>query len=124
MATKTLIYQHDTFIESCRLGETEIQQGEEVYLKLKDKNPLWPDKVRATVALVSCISTGRQYSFDYEELDLRGGLAIESCDILSITCYSCCDANNDRLSRLISVLPVREMPDGSFVLTTTFNPLP
>lgn len=122
MAIRTLIYQTENYIDSCRLGETEIQQGEEVYLSLKDKNPLWPIQIRAVVALISQNSDGRQYSFDYDDLDLNGGPIIEQCDILSTKCYSCCDANYDRLSRLISVLPVTENPDGSFSLYSTFNP--
>lgn len=121
MATRTLIYEHDSYIESCRLGETELQQGEEVYLFLKDKNPLWPVKIKAIVALISHTLHGRIYSFEYEELDLNGGLLIENCDVSSIRCYSCCDAIDDRLSRLISSLPVTELPDGTFVLNT---PLP
>ena len=116
MATQSIIFNYPSCISSCRPGETELQQGEEVILELKAKNPLWPAYVKATVAMVTASTSGRQYTFDYEEDDLNGGPTIEDCDISEICCYSCCDAITERLNNLISVLPVTENEDGTFSL--------
>ena len=114
MATQSLSFNYPDCINSCRPGETELQQGEEVVFELKDKNPLWPANLKATVALVSATQTGRTYTFEYEGDDLNGGTILESCDISEIRCYSCCDTNLERLNNLISALPVTENADGTF----------
>ena len=113
--TQNLKFKYASSINSCRPGESELQQGEEVVLELKDKNPLWPASVIATVALVTSLhAPAREYTLDYDDDDLNGGPILESCDISEIRCYSCCDSINERLNSLISVLPVTENADGSF----------
>lgn len=114
MATQSLTFKYPSPISSCRPGESELQAGEEVVLELKEKNPLWPAYIKATVSLVSPHGKSRIYKFDYEENNLNGGVLIESCDVEELRCYSCCDANNERLNALISVLPVTENEDGTF----------
>ena len=127
MATQTLTFDYHEAINSCRPGETELQMGEEVVLELKEKNPLWPSYIKATVALVVYTTYGRQYTFDYEGYDLNGGATIESCDVTEIRCYSCCDTNLERLNALITALPVTENDDGSFtyeIVNAFGNPIP
>ncbi len=114
MATQTLTIASETCIPSCRPAETEIQQGEEVILELKNKNPLWSSNLKATVALIANTTSGRTYHFDYDDADLQGGPLIEECDVSEIRCYSCCDAINERLDAFISALPVTENEDGTF----------
>lgn len=114
MATESLVFDYPSCINSCRPGETELQQGEEVVLELKEKNPLWPSNIKAVVALVSPTQQGRSYTFEYEGDKLNGGPTPEKCDIAEIRCYSCCDANLEKLNNLISILPVTENDDGTF----------
>ena len=117
MLSQSIIFHYETRISSCRPGQTELQQGEEVILELKDKNPLWPDFIKATVALVQSIGTGRQYTFEYDDEVLNGAVLPEACDISEIRCFSCCDEINQRFNALLAALPVTENEDGSF----TFN---
>lgn len=117
MALRTLIIETEP-IASCNAGETELQQGEEVNLRLSGTNHLWPDQVRATVALTAINDHDRTYTFTYEESELLGGPLLNKCDVSEIRCFSCCDANFQILQNLISVLPVTQNEDGTF----TYNP--
>ena len=96
--TQSIIFHYETRISSCRPGHTELQQGEEVILELKEKNPSWPDNIRAIVGLVQSIGTGRKYTFEYDDEVLNGAVVPEACDISEIRCFSCCDDIRDNLT--------------------------
>ena len=118
MVTESITFKYPTCISSCLPGETGLQTGEEVIFELKPKNPLWSTSIKATVTLIANIEGGRQYTFEYDVEDLNGGPFIEDCDVTEIRCYSCCDANAERLNNLISALVdgglITENEDGTF----------
>ena len=117
MVTESITFKYPNCISSCRPGETELQTGEEVVFEIKPKNPLWSTSIKATVTLIANIEDGRQYTFEYDVEDLNGGPFIEDCDVTEIRCYSCCDANSERLNNLISALVdggiITENEDGT-----------
>ena len=105
MAIIRITYKTKTNLVSCLPDESELQAGEQVKIRHNSADPRWSSYIKAHLAIPACTEDGdRVYLLDFDDAQLNGGMTPTFCDLYTPECWSCCNANAERLENLIDAL--------------------
>ena len=119
MAIIRIEYRTKSQLVSCLPNESELQAGEQVKITHNGADPLWDLTIKGHLAQPA-ISDGadRVYLIDFNDSQLNGGFTPSSCDLNDPLCWSCCDANAEKLNNLINAFTsagnLTENENGTF----------
>ena len=129
MSLQTVIVITDTCVRCGGASGAEVIPGDTVLMWLDQTSvPDFPESVPGVIVIVdpqTPASTGpKHYTIQYDDVDLDGAAALlRDCDVLSVTCESCCKLINDYLDLMAGVnLPQVDLTyswsdsDSSFTL--------